>query len=72
MVRTICVVASVIVLLLAGCGVKELGPVSEDKLKPADPEVVKKGVEESAKYLPPGVKMPAGVIPGSQPPSGQK
>jgi hypothetical protein len=37
--------------------------------------VVKQGVEESAKHLPPGVQMPPGVIPGSQPsqpPSGQK
>jgi predicted small lipoprotein YifL len=69
------VTVMVLVLAVAGCGKKALGPVSEEKLKPADPAVVKQGVEESAKHLPPGVQMPPGVIPGSQPsqpPSGQK
>lgn len=70
MVRWSILLLVVLGFLVTGCGKKALGPVSEDKLKPADPEVVKKGVEESAKHLPPGVQMPPGVIPGSQPPSG--
>ncbi len=72
MLRLVFVSLTVLSLALAGCGKPALGPVSEDQLKPANPEEVKRGVEESAKHLPPGVKMPAGVIPGSQPPSGQK
>jgi hypothetical protein len=49
--------------LFGGCGVKELGPMDESQVKKEDPETIRRGMETSAKHLPPGVKPPAHAFP---------
>ncbi|MBM4000468.1 MAG: hypothetical protein FJ297_13180 [Planctomycetes bacterium] len=49
---------------LVGCGSKASGPMDPKDVKAADSAEVKKGMDDSAKHLPPGVKMPKGAVPG--------
>ncbi len=66
MARWMVAALMVLALAVAGCGKKQLGPVDADSVKEADRSEVKNQMDESAKHLPPGVKMPAGAIPGSK------
>ena len=67
MLRTLCALGIVVAMMsFAGCGNSkgELGPVDAADVHEANPDDIKKGMEESAKHLPKGMKMPEGTIPG--------
>ena len=64
MFRWIAAIGLAVVLVPTfGCGVRELGPVDPADVKEEDPTVIKKGMEESAKHLPKGARIPPGVLP---------
>ena len=66
MLRTFCTLCFVAaVMTFAGCGgaKEELGPVDAGDVEAVDQSELKKGMDESAKHLPPGAKMPAGTVP---------
>ena len=66
MLRTCCALGFVVALMtFSGCGGSKaaLGPVDASDVEAANKAEVQKGMDESAKHLPPGAKMPAGTVP---------
>jgi hypothetical protein len=66
MLRTLCALGFAVALMtFSGCGGSKeaLGPVDASDVEEVDKAEVDKGMQESAKHLPPGVKMPAGTVP---------